>query len=613
MSTSTTPEPNPPASGPIRIGGAPPEALREMPLVETAPSAMLVEGPTFARGVGFAGLFFFVLGLVVVISTRMLGPRWVPEGFGFLAAALGLALMLYHAVTDSEQEIRRLYGLGAAILLIFALAVGLLPGPTPFQADTDNRVGFFLLPWGIGIAFISLLFAIPFTRHETDDRYRNVALMTLLTVGGALAAGSVVAGVFQPDFLAGPGLALALLGLGFLCAYLAQVDTSEGIGYLTAFAVGAFGAVVLVYAVFRASLPQLLYDGPAVLRKPNGALDYWKVAFRVIAGLAFLAPALIALASRAKAWLKGALGLLGLAGAGAVVLSMINNPVHSAPQPFLVPGGLILMFGGLIYLAVALGICSDNQFVTLTRRELSSYFLSPIGYLVLGGMVLIHWNQYRVFLSTLARAGQADIAIPEPIVGLLFIDFLPVIAILLQVPALTMRLVAEEKRTGSMEVLLTAPVNEWPVILSKFLATWFFFLLTWIPAGLFLIALRLEVGQPFDYRPLLSFYVCLAAQGLAFVGMGVFFSTVTKNQIVAAVLTFVGMLLFFLCFLIRREQLSLGLPPFLQNALGRLSFVTMWIEALAGRLPLRDCLLFASLGVFWLFLSVKVLETRKWN
>ena len=72
----------------------------------------------------------------------------------------------------------------------------------------------------------------------------------------------------------------------------------------------------------------------------------------------------------------------------------------------------------------------------------------------------------------------------------MFIDFLPVIAILLQVPALTMRLVAEEKRTGSMEVLLTAPVNEWPVILSKFLATWLFFLLTWIPAGLFLIALR---------------------------------------------------------------------------------------------------------------------------
>ena len=81
----------------------------------------------------------------------------------------------------------------------------------------------------------------------------------------------------------------ALLGLGFLCAYLAQVDTSEGAGYRVAFAVGVFGALVLVYAIVRSAFPQLLFDGPAVLRKPNGALDYWKVSFRVLAGLALMA------------------------------------------------------------------------------------------------------------------------------------------------------------------------------------------------------------------------------------------------------------------------------------------------------------------------------------
>jgi gliding motility-associated transport system permease protein len=608
MNTSTTSEPTPPTPGPIRIGGPAPAPAAP---VETAPSAMLTEGPTFARFVGFIGLFFLVLGAVVVISTRALGPRWVPEGFGYLSAAVGLALMLYHAVTDAEQEIRRMYGGFAAFWLLFAVVAALVPGP--FADGAERSIGHFLLPWGVGAAFLSLLFAIPFTRHETDPTYRNAAEMVLLTVGGALAAGSLVAGIFKPDFLAGPGIALALLGLGFLCAYLAQVDSSEGVGYWVAFALGALGAAVLAYAIARSTFPILLYEGPGVLRKPNGALDWWKASFRVLAGVAFVIPAFIALGSRAPNWLKLALAIFGLAGAGVVVVSLANNPVHSLPRPFLVPGGLILMGLGITYLAVALGICSDNQFVTLTRRELSAYFLSPIGYLVLGGMALIQWNQYRVFLSGLARAGQMGEALAEPIVAGLFLDFLPVIAILLQVPALTMRLVAEEKRTGSMEVLLTAPVNEWPVILSKFLATWLFFLLTWLPSGLFLIALRLETDVPFDYRPLLSFYVCLAAQGLAFVGMGVFFSTITKNQIVAAVLTFVGMLLFFLCFLIRREQIALGLPPFLQTALGRLSFVTMWIEALAGRLPLRDCLLFASIGLFWLFLSVKVLETRKWN
>ena len=181
------------------------------------------------------------------------------------------------------------------------------------------------------------------------------------------------------------------------------------------------------------------------------------------------------------------------------------------------------------------------------------------------------------------------------------------------VPALTMRLVSEERRTGSLEVLLTAPVNEWPIVLSKFLATWLFFLLCWLPSGLYLVALRMEVPVPFDYRPLISFYVCLAAQGLAFVGMGLFFSTLTRNQVVAAVLTFVGMMVFLLVFLVRVEQMTLGLPPAVRAALGRLSFFHMWEEALAGRLPLRDTMLFSSLGLFWLFLSVKVLEARKWS
>ena len=137
-----------------------------------------------------------------------------------------------------------------------------------------------------------------------------------------------------------------------------------------------------------------------------------------------------------------------------------------------------------------------------------------------------------------------------------------VIGLMLQIPVLTMRLVSEEKRTGSLRFMLTAPVNEWPIILSKFLATWLFFLISWLPATLFLIALRVEVGQPFDYRPLLSFYVSLAAQGLAFVGMGLF-STLTKNQIVAAVLTFAGMMAFLFCYIlrVRPDRSRYGLVP----------------------------------------------------
>jgi ABC-type transport system involved in multi-copper enzyme maturation permease subunit len=258
-----------------------------------------------------------------------------------------------------------------------------------------------------------------------------------------------------------------------------------------------------------------------------------------------------------------------------------------------------------------LGVCSDGQFVTLTRRELSAYFFSPIGYLVLGGMAASQWVGYLIFYWRLALAGGSGQTLPEPIVGEYLLAFIPILCVVLPVPALTMRLLSEEKRTGSLEVLLTAPVNEWPVVLSKFLATWLFFLLCWLPSGLFLIAIQVEAGMPFDYRPLLSFYVALAGCSAAFVACGVFFSSLSSNQIVAAVLTFMVMLFFVLCYWAKRPLP--GIPATLRAFLTRLSFIDLWEHSLNGQLPVRDVLVWASAAAFGLFLSVKVLEARKWK
>ncbi len=602
MSTTTEPSPVAAPSG---------DAAFPLRPLETAPSQTLVQGPALARMVGFIGLFALVLGSVVVVTNMVLPPRWITTGWGYLFAALGVALLMYHAVSDTEQEVRRMYGMLSALWLVLGLIASIAPGPV-FTSGAAKAMGYNLLPWGVGFGFLSLIFAIPFTRQETDEKYRFFAERALLIVGGLLAGGSLLAGVLWPEFLVGKGIALALLGLGFLAAYLGQVDNSEGIGYWVAFAIGAAGLSVALYAFGRCTIPTLLYDGPAVLRKPTGDLDRWKVLARLLAVAIFAAIAIAGwVRKNYSQWLRAV--LIAIGAVGVIVLAIASfqaGTISTPPASFLVPSGIILMGLGLIYLAVSLGICSDSQFVTLTRRELAAYFLSPIGFLVILGMALISWNEYRVFLASLSSARSS---IPEPIVGAYFLDFLPAIAVLLVVPALTMRLISEEKRTGSLEVLLTAPVNELPIILSKFFATWIFFLITWVPAGLFLIALRIEVSQPFDYRPLLSFYAALAAQGLAFVGMGLFFSTITKNQIVAAVLTFVGMLMFFLCFILRREGNSLGVPEFLQTTLGRFSYIHMWHESLRGLLPLRDTILFASLSVFFVFLSVKILEARKWN
>lgn len=581
--------------------------------VETAPSQTFKQGPAFARMVGFAGLFSLVLGTFVIVTNMAISPRWITTGWGYLFSAVGVVLMMYHAVSDGEPEVRRMYGLLSALWLVLAVIASVAPGPV-FSAAATKTVGFNLLPWGVGFGFLSLLFAIPFARQETDPTYRRYVELGLLGTGALLAAGSLLAGLINKDFLVGPGLALALLGLGFLAAYTGQVDTSEGIGYQVAFALGAVGAAVAVYAIAQSAVPTLLYDGPQVLRKPNGSLDWWRVAARMIGVAAFAGITLSGwLLKSSPMWLRSTLMALG--GAGILVLAIASfksNTITTPPAPFLVPNGLILMGLGVVYLAVALGICSDNQFITLTRRELSAYFLSPIGYLVLGGTTLMQWISYWVFVSQIMRAGAAQQPLQEPIVSDYFFALFPVIALLFQVPVLTMRLIAEEKRTGSMEVLLTAPVNELPIVLSKFLSTWIFFMISWLPAGLFLIALRVELGQPFDYRPLLSFYIAFAAQGLAFVAIGLFFSSLTRNQIVAAVLTLIPMILFLLCYFLRQST-SFSLPQYIQVFVGRFSFINMWSEALEGRLPLKDTILYASLGVFFLFLSVKVLETRKWN
>jgi hypothetical protein len=599
-----TPELNPPLGGPAPELGPPAPA-------ETAPSATLSRGPTLARVVGFVGLFLTVLGSVVVLTTRATGtPRWVPEWVGFLSTAVGLVLMLCHALVDAEQEVRRMYGALAAALLLAGLISSVAPGPYD-GSGAAKTVGYYLMPWGLTAGLLALLFALPFARHETDETFRRIALWAFLGLGAALCVGTVLAAIVRPDFPVGTEAALAVLGVGFLCAYLSQVDASEGPGYMVAFALGALGAAVLFLAFAWAVFPTVLYEGPRALRNPNQTYAKWAVVGRVLVIAAFLGLAALGALGRFPLWLRATLAAVGLVVAGVFIAGSFSAPVTTAPAGFLVPRGLVLGGIGLAYLAVGLGVCSDSQFVTLTRRELSAYFFSPIGYLVLGGMVGCQWFGYWQFYRALARAGRMQQPVTEPIVQYYLFDLIPILCVILPIPALTMRLFAEEKRTGSLEVLFTAPVNEWPVVFSKFLATWLFFLLCWLPAGLFLVAIQVEAGAAFDYRPLLSFYLALSVYTGAFIAWGLVFSALTADQIVAAVLTFLVTLSGVVCYFAVREVEDLD--PAIRALLTRLSFIDMWRESLRGQLPIRDVIVWASAAVFGLFVSVKVLEARKWK
>jgi gliding motility-associated transport system permease protein len=276
------------------------------------------------------------------------------------------------------------------------------------------------------------------------------------------------------------------------------------------------------------------------------------------------------------------------------------------------PAGMLLTGWGLLYLAVSAALCSDNNVIVMTRRELVKFFYSPIAYIVLVGFTFIGWVLFWLFVSTALWRDPPGTPIPqpEPVVFGYIISWFPIICVIFVVPVLTMGLLSEEHRTGTLEVLLTAPVNEPAVVVSKFLAAFAFYMALWLPWGLFLVALRAEGGQPFDYYPLLGFFIALAFSGAGFLSMGLFFSSLTRNQIIASILTFAGMLALLLLFFFKQR---LTPDSVWHNVFTHVSFIDLWINSLEGKLGPRDLLFHLSAAAFWLFLTVKVLESRKWR
>lgn len=571
---------------------------------ELAPSDTRAEPPTGTRFLGAAGLFLLTAGAITLVVGQYKAVL-LSEGWGYLLTMIGLAALLIHAARDNDIEVRRLYGGFAAALLVGAVVTSLYPG------KAGGSVGAYFLPYGALAGLVSLLFFIPFARHETEQPFRRLTHALLLAVGAALCLGAVLVGIVYPAFLVGPGVVLAVLGLGFVGAYLAQTDTATGPGFKAAVGLGILGAVATLVAVALSVVPTVLFEGPAALKTPRQSYDPWKIAAaRVVPILLGLWVASVAVRKSAPLWLRGVAPVIGLAVVAVFLIGsftaspfgLFNNP----PRTYLVPYGLLLGAIGLVYLAVSVGVVSDAPLVVLTRRELVAFFYSPIAYVVLFGMAFFSGLAYWIFVGSLATGGAER----EPIVRLnLGFEILAAIQAMFLVPALTMRLFSEEKRTGTLEVLLTAPVNEGSVVLSKFLACWAFYMLCWLPGGLYLIALRVVGGAPFDYLPLLSYYLALGVSGAAFLAMGLFFSSLTPNQVIAAVLTFAGMMFLLLTFVLRQMTL---VAESLNAALSRFDFLSQWRQALSGQLSVPDVLFYASLTVFGLFLTTKVLETRRW-
>lgn len=232
---------------------------------------------------------------------------------------------------------------------------------------------------------------------------------------------------------------------------------------------------------------------------------------------------------------------------------------------------------------------------TMFRKEINSYFLSPIAYIVIA-VFLIYTGFF--FSTTLFENKVVTLRF-----SVMYIQFiLPFL-----VPVITMRLFAEEAKSGTMETLMTAPVTDFEVVVGKFLAAFALYCVMIFSTLIYVVFLG-WVGNP-DYGTIITSYIGLLLMGSVYIAVGLLTSAVTKNQIIAAVIGIVG-LLFLL--IIGFVNYIVG-DGFLAECFKYIGTFDHWEAFTKGLVDSRDVIYYISLTVLLLFISIRVVESRKWR
>jgi gliding motility-associated transport system permease protein len=241
-----------------------------------------------------------------------------------------------------------------------------------------------------------------------------------------------------------------------------------------------------------------------------------------------------------------------------------------------------------------------KKLFAIVGREWRAYFLSPLAYVILTAYMFLNGFIFSRIVAFLSTPGVPR----ERFLSLMFTNTYFWIFTLFIVPIITMRLLAEERKSGTLEVLLTSPVSETTVVLGKFLGALGFFLVIWIPSLVFVLYLGSRTAV--DYGSVASGYLGIALIGAYFIAIGVFASTLTKNQIVAAILTFAMLIPLFSAGLFQA-----GADPSRQTLIDYLNMWDHMDEFARGIVDTRRLVYYLSGMAFFLFLSAVVLSSKK--
>ncbi len=232
-----------------------------------------------------------------------------------------------------------------------------------------------------------------------------------------------------------------------------------------------------------------------------------------------------------------------------------------------------------------------NNISAIYQKELRSYFSSPIAYIVIAMFLFLAGFFYY---SAVVQYKMATLDAPFSNV---------VIILIFLMPLLSMKLLSEEKKSGTLELLLTRPIREIDIVLGKYFAAATVYLVMLIPTAIYGVVLY-TIAKP-DLYPMLTQYAAVFLVGLSFLALGLFASSLTENQIVAAVVAFTFILVLWL---LNWLTGSLGED----NVISYFAISSHFSDLISGVIDARDVVFYVSFIFFFIFVSAKVIDSKRW-
>ena len=249
-----------------------------------------------------------------------------------------------------------------------------------------------------------------------------------------------------------------------------------------------------------------------------------------------------------------------------------------------------------------------NVFRALVRRELSAFFQGPNGFIIIAAVMFLIGLGFIVVLSGLN--GEAT---PMPVTQVFYGTYFFWVILLLIAPMITMRSFAMERASGTYETLMTAPIGDWQVVLSKFTGALIFYMILWLPLLACSIVVRLYAGESavLGLGTMLTSALGILMVGSLYMSIGCFASALTRNQAVAAVSGFaLGAALFFTGFF---SYFAGDRTDWLSQLARHISLANHMESFTRGVIDLGSIVFFLSLTGLFLYLTHKVVESRRWK